>query len=1286
MSNIKDIYGLTPAQEGMYYQYRMDPTSKTYHLFFLFGIGKETDLEKLSQSVELLAYRHEVLNTAFAVSQSTGSIKQVVLNNRKPDFLIQNIHSEFSSAELEKLTAEIENEPFDLQKSSLFRVRIMNFVDEKFMAIHAHHIILDGWSIPILLRDMERFYRALIKGVSFPELLKTIQEEVKKSAAFSSYITTVANQDKAQFLDYWKNLLEDYQPAYLFNNYTQQENAVLQRETAEISAKDILPAIKKYAMAHRLSLNTVFESAFGLLLQRYSETNDVIFCKPISGRNVPIKEIEKAVGPFINTVIARVSSKPDQTVEDLMATVQNQSVLTNNFGFLPLSDLLGKCKLSRNCADILFAFENYNIYDPEEILSTTLALKPISIHEQTEFSIAVSVYQTESDFRIKAIYKTERFSEKQISDLLESYIYILQQITDSKADYLYNIKTTNNKDISAISESETSVLIGKTVKLDPDATLYSLFKNYAYANSDKICILDDDKNMTFKEFVRLAEALDSVIRKRQGNKKQIIGVYTDRSLEMYLSVYAIIRGGNAYMPIDTAQPAKRTEYMIDNSHVALVLGQGQYRESIHNAEFLDVTAFLQQEADNFSVLPAAAKADDAAYVIYTSGTTGNPKGAMISHRSIVNRINWMHRRYPVNDESVILQKTPYTFDVSVWELFWWGLFGGKLAYSKPNEHFLPAKILDEIIQHRVTHIHFVPAVFSAFLDYIEKNQIAINDLSSLKHIFLSGEALSAALVDRFYQIFGDTEIGLHNLYGPTECAVDVTYYDCKNTSESVIPIGKPIDNTEIYLMDKYMNPVPVGAIGEIYIGGINVGMGYINSPEQTKNAFIENSPTSSRLYKTGDLAYIDENGQIIFCGRNDFQVKINGQRIEIDEIEYAIASAEGISAAAVLLKKVNGNDHLIAFYTGTEYDTNELERHCSENLPRYMIPSAFVHIDKIPVNQNGKTDKKLLDSFEVRIEEAPASKDSIPRNQTEKMICEAFSDLLGVDEINRDTDFINAGGSSIDIIRFVSDKRFDRITVKEFVSAPTPAGIAKLLQRKNRPALKYLSALKYSEQADKAVVIFPFAGGSAASFANLAEKIYTDSDASVYFVDFLHSKKECDAVANEIAELSKISDIVLYGHCVGAMLAINIASLVESKGASIKGIISAAYIPSTKKSNVNPWNFVHSSVISHILSKAGANFHSLPKETVNTMIQHFKKDTDFTSMCPLPMAAKVHAPTKVLLADNDIFTRSYKEPLKNYSAVLHDVLSIDSFRSDSHYFQTEKTDLIVKSIKSVFER
>ena len=1269
--NIEDIYSLTASQEGIYAQYFQNTDTKTYHLQNLCRISKDADPDILTKSIDMLSLRHPVLKTAVTTLKTSGNIKQVILSDRKPELRIINIDASFSQDALDKIISDDTDKSLDLKNDSLVRLTVIDFTDVRFMLMHTHHIILDGWCFPVIVNDLQKYYGKLCDGTSTDELITEISNEAKAQSSYAQYVSWIKSQDKKEVTKYWNELLLDASPAHIFGkekkDNTKNENIVTFRTPLSHKVSD---NIDTFAKENKVSHNTVFECAFSIAMQKYSGSDDVIFDKVISGRSIPLKNIHSTIGNFINTVPVRIRSTENSTLSDLIKETQAQTVGADKNGILPLSEVYKTIGIDSKSVDALFVFENYYTGDISQITYGPLSPEVVSFDEQTEFNLTITIIRDKDGYTIRTSYAEEMYTEREISRFLDGYISVLESSLDK--DILI-------KDISIISEEESKLLDSfnetpHSYDIPDGSTIYSLFEKSAKANADKICLTTAEKALTFGELISISEALDFNIRQITEGKKSVIAVIAERSAEMYSAVYGIIRGGNAYVPIDPDYPQDRIDFILENSGAAAVVAQDKFKHLAGNVPCIDMTAFLE-EAHNTEALPCLAEENDTAYVIYTSGSTGTPKGAKVSHKSAVNRILWMHDKYPLNSDDVILQKTPYTFDVSVWELFWWGMVGAGLTASKPGEHFLPAKILDEVENNKVTHLHFVPSVFELFLNYLEAHKDEVSKFSSVKYVFVSGEALMASLVQRFYNLFDFDKVTLNNLYGPTECAVDVTYYDCTPDDIDPVPIGKPIYNTQMHVVDKYMNLQPVGVIGELCIAGVNVGQGYLGNEKLTAEKFIDNPFGEGKLYKTGDLAYWREDGNIIFCGRMDSQIKLGGQRIEIGEIEAVINKLPEIESAAVLVTK----DTLVAFYCGKKDCEEKIKDACAVKLPKYMVPSAVVNLDKMPLNQSGKLDRKAL--AQLKIDITATKINEAPVNDIEKFICKTFENILGETDIGRNSDFFDLGGTSLSMISLLSEDGFEEVSAAEFMSNSTPAKLALIITEKNKPVTEYLEPLYVPFGASKSIVLLPFAGGGAEAFSKLIAAIkQRSSDTSVYFVRYLHSFDECQKAANEISAVLGKTEITLYSHCVGSAVALQIIKNLEKDSIRINRYFAGASIPPAKVVKFNTWNIVPDFILKKILNNAGADMESLPAKTVKEILSRFRKDTSFAIMAYSDITYRLNTPVSIIISKYDMFTKNYDEAKTLWGKYFNNVCEPYFIDTHSHYFQSVNSNEVADII------
>ncbi|MGE5341781.1 MAG: non-ribosomal peptide synthetase [Candidatus Omnitrophota bacterium] len=532
-----------------------------------------------------------------------------------------------------------------------------------------------------------------------------------------------------------------------------------------------------------------------------------------------------------------------------------------------------------------------------------------------------------------------------------------------------------------------------TVDYPKHQTVYRLFEAQVERTPEQTAAIFKDRSFTYRQVNELSNRLARYLRTGGVGPDQIVGIMADRSPEMLIGIFAILKAGGAYMPVSPATPGKRVSHLLKESGTRLFLTQGKLLPGLEahtdpqaNVRILNIDLFpagiaseelseiYHQSGDN---LPEINQPGDLVYVIYTSGSTGKPKGVCIAHHALVNRLHWMQRQYPLTNADTILQKTPFFFDVSTWEMFWWAMVGARVCFLMPNGERFPQAIIETTEKQNVTVMHFVPSMMSVFLEYLRNSTEDIQRLRSLTHVFASGEKLTSAHVQAFNEILTRTNgTRLINLYGPTEATVDVTYFDCLPYNDAVvqlnhegiiekIPIGKPIDNTQLYILSEKSELCEVGETGELCIGGVGVARGYLNHPETTDQKFNSFIPgLKETVYRTGDLARWLPDGNVEFLGRSDFQVKIHGLRIELGEIEAVLSANPSILDNVVVVKQYAKNITTIVAYivfkSGMNVDVKELKRYLKDLLPEYMVPTLFVFMERFPLNPSGKVDRNAL--------------------------------------------------------------------------------------------------------------------------------------------------------------------------------------------------------------------------------------------------------------------------------------------------------------------------------------
>ena len=550
--------------------------------------------------------------------------------------------------------------------------------------------------------------------------------------------------------------------------------------------------------------------------------------------------------------------------------------------------------------------------------------------------------------------------------------------------------------------------------------------------------------LSYAAFGAAVNHMAEVLRTREIERDACVAVIVPRSPELVVAVHGILRAGAAYVPIDPEYPSLRIRTIIEDSGARVVVAGTEYGEL---ADQLGISRIEPSTAGADPVEPITSP-DDLAYVTYTSGSTGQPKGVEVEHRSVVNRLQWMQRRYPLGPDDVILQKTPVTFDVSVWELMWWAMTGASVALLEPGSERDPRKIVAAVERHRVTVMHFVPSMLGPFVNQLEQQPDWIHRLTSLRTVFSSGEALTPALVERFNRVFG--AIGaprLVNLYGPTEATVDVSYFDCPSTGPvDVVPIGKPIDNTTLLILDERGNRCPVGVQGELNIAGVGLARGYRGRPDLTAIAFVADERVpGGRRYRTGDLARWRADGNLEFLGRIDDEVKVRGNRVSLGEVQAAMESCPGLRSAVVIAESSDTHGtSLIGYFVADSVSIDRLGDHLAQRLPAYMIPTTFVELTTLPLAASGKVDRRALPR--------PSAPDRLavaPRTPAEAALVDVFASVLKIESVGIHDNFFTIGGDSILAlsVRSEAEKRGIALDVEELFARPTIAELAESISQ-----------------------------------------------------------------------------------------------------------------------------------------------------------------------------------------------------------------------------------------------
>jgi len=1001
---VEDILALTPPQEGLLFHYLNDPRSYCEQLSFrLKGFGKG---DRIKQAWRTVAQANQALRMVFRWEGIEAPL-QIILKTVELPFSEHDLTSESSNRQqalLESLRADQRGRGLDIQRHPFLVMLCLLPGDEIEMTLTYHHIILDGWSTGVLLKE-------------FVSVCEDLQEDVESVIApktsYKAFVRWHQGQSREQQKAYWQSILSGYEgnklislprPQFKEARQTEEEaqSSVRMRVDAAVHA-----AIQSTARRLQVTPAVVLYTAWAMVLQRYGNTDDVVFGTIVSGRKAELSGIDRMVGLFSGTVPLRVRFEAKERIRDLLLRLDASLKDREPYEAASLAEIQRTCgtQPGKPLFDTIVVIENYPL---DQKMITQNAIHLTAAYKRMTYPVTLMVYPFDG-LELEIQFASSEFEPSDAQVLLNRYVSMLAGITSGEDHCAEELDLLSEQELCQLENWQGSVTDGCRA----ERTIYGEFERHAKRLPDKIAAVCGDRSLTYAELNDRANRLASTLRGKGVIPNRLVAVMLDRSLEMIVALLAVMKAGGAYVPIDPAYPEERIMYLLEDSRASLLLTDGR-RVRAFAGEVLDLTDESLYE-DRESPSEAASGPRDLAYVIYTSGSTGLPKGVMIEHRSVVNRIEWMQQRYSLTGEDVVLQKTSFSFDVSVWELFWWGMSGASAVFLESGGEKNPSAIVQAVNQYGVTVMHFVPSMLQLFLEYVEDNA-ENKPLRSLQRVFASGEALRVQQASRLKRII--PWVQLVNLYGPTEATVDVSYHECSgDDSLTSIPIGRPIANTSLYVMDLHMRQQPTGLPGELYIGGIGVARGYWGRPDLTAEKFVPYpAKPHERIYKTGDLARRLPNGEIEYLGRIDHQVKIRGYRIEPGEIEHALAKHPAVRHAWVIAKKISDEQCLCVYLqlAGGDDTLPDIKAHAASLLPSYMLPAFYIVLDELPLTANQKIDvSRLPDPAVCRMD----SKHTPAQSELEIKLVKIWREVLKTERIGITDHFFELGGNSILLMR-----------------------------------------------------------------------------------------------------------------------------------------------------------------------------------------------------------------------------------------------------------------------------
>jgi amino acid adenylation domain-containing protein len=1129
------------GQERLWLASQVAADMPLYNLLFMVDLPGSLEAGDIGRCLTQVLGRHEVLRTSLQLREE-GLVQVVHQATRQPVVPPVTDLAGLDAAEQERRLAEIcraeATAPFQLDAAPLWRTRLIRLDDRWRLTFVAHHTIFDAGSHPVLRAELTELATALVDGrdVELPEL----------DIQYADYAAWQRDQLSGPTLDeqltYWRERLTGL-PLVHALPLDRVRSTSPGQPGADLYFT--LPAGTSAAAgalgrAHGASRFMVMFAAYVALLAKLSGQADLVVGVPVAGRNMP--ELTPLLGMFVNTLLIRIDVSGDPTFAELLSRVRERVLEAWEHQDVPVQ---------------LLVEEHASRREPGIAPLYQIGFNQLSIggHGRSYGSARDELFLELSDDDGRLEYRTDLFDQGTAERLVQWYARTLQTVLGDPEVALSRLSLLDEAGRSLVVEEFNAT----AARFPADVTLTQLIADQVARTPDAIAVQFDDATISYAELDAWAARIAHRLIEQGVGPESLVGVCAERSFGLVAALFGVLKAGAGYVPLDPEYPAERLDFMTTDSGVRTVLTQTEIAASKHWPD------------PPVNACRPAADPGNVAYVIYTSGSTGRPKGVANTHHGVVNRLHWMQQTFPLSASDAVVQKTPFSFDVSVWEFFWPLMIGARVVMARPGGHKDPHYLRELFISAGITTAHFVPSMLAMFL-----GTDGPQACPALRRVICSGEELPAGLARQF--LAGAPGCELHNLYGPTEAAIDVSWWPCDGGD--VVPIGGPIHNIRLYVVDEHGQPVPVGMPGELFIGGVGVARGYWNRPGLTAQRFVPDpfGPPGSRLYRTGDAARWRPDGALEFLGRLDGQVKLRGLRIELGEITTALREHPGVLDATVIVREDTPGDRRLVAYLVGDVDVASLRSALKTRLPDFMIPAGYVELAAIPVTVNGKLDRAALPPPPIPQQARTAPPDS----EAERLIADVWQDVLGITTLGIDDDFYDLGGHSLLAIQVVTrlrnriDGRYPRqIGVMDLLAHRTVRKLASHLEHPDgqdaseRPLLQELTRMPQGPAALSYVCI-PYGGATAAVFQPLADalpaarRLYAvtlpghDIGLDEPELPFEELAERCTA---EVLERVR-GPLVLYGHCgIGGALTIEVARRVEASGRRVEAIYLGAVFP-----------------------------------------------------------------------------------------------------------------------------
>lgn len=1035
---------LSSGQQRILFLDEYEPGTPTYNIPISIRFKGPLDVQVLEASLAEIVRRHEPLRTMFRI-ENGQPIQEIVSAHSTALSVtdLSQVQEVGREAEMERLMLEEAKHPFDLKHDLKLRAVLLRLnIEDHVLVLTMHHISSDGWSVGVLLKEVAALYEAFAAGRPSPLPHLGVQ--------YTDYVNWHQHWFPGEILErqlsYWKKQL-DNAPA-LLELPTDRPRPAMQgyhgdRYPLSLST-GLTASLKSLSRQEGATLFMTLLAAFQTLLFRYTGQDDILIGSPIAGRNR--SEIKDLIGLFINTIVIRGDLSNNPTFRELVKRVRQAALHAYEHADLPFEKLVEELQPVRSLSYTPL-FQNMFVLQNTPLRAqnlTTTSFRELSTGT-AKFDLYLSMIETEDRLFGELEYSTTLFDRETIARMVGHFEALLRDIVSQPDKHLsdFNILADTEREQILYAWNQTQM------KFEP-ACIQQLFEAQALRNPEKTAVVFEGTQLTYQELNQRANQLAHYLQKLGVKPDTLVGLYMERSLDMIVGLLGILKAGGAYVPLDPAFPIDRLEFMLSDSQAPILLTQQKLSGQLATPQGMSIVCIDDDwqtiAGESSADLPPQAQPENLAYVIYTSGSTGKPKGVQLQHNGVVNFLTTMRQEPGLTDQDVLLSVTTLSFDISVLEIFLPLTTGAQVELVSRETAVDATQLMSALDKSGATIMQATPTTWRMLIESGWKGDDRLN-------VLCGGEALPPDLASQILERCGS----LWNMYGPTETTVWSTL--CKvQRGDHEISIGRPIGNTQCYILDARLQPVPVGVPGDFYIGGDGLARGYLNRPELTAEKFIHHpfsDKPGARLYKTGDLAKYKADGRIHFLGRSDHQIKIRGFRVELGEIEAVLVQHPSIREIVVIVREdVPGDKRLVGYpilHSGEkEPTTSELRSYAREKLPEYMIPSAFVFLSEYPLTPNKKIDRKRLPAPDQNRPDL-AHQYVAPRDEVEESITNIFASVLKLERVGIDDNFFELGGHSLLATQVISRIRHElqiELPIRTLFEAPSPEGLAQIIIRK----------------------------------------------------------------------------------------------------------------------------------------------------------------------------------------------------------------------------------------------